>query len=723
MGRTREGEKTGVVAGFILALIILLYPCHAYPRTLEPFRASPDQVLVIYNADWEEDSEGSEPGQDSEEVARYYAAMHTDPVTGKKPYLLGLSCRHPFSGEHLNHWFIREVSEDNKNGVVFTGKGPAPDGGWIRDSRKVEITVDEPDVDWDSVRITCRSELSGRERVLRPTEYRVSSNGRAKTFSFNAAAFFSGTVTVEFRIKDTSGRTIRDLSLKFYDIKDFVFSPVGPDNIPDDMILEEDVLTPVREFLEDPANALPDGTLLKDHILYIVLVHGMPYSAKAVFGIEHGATSRPGDHGYLASLEQRLQTLYYAWDSPAFRPPVVSMYMSGGPDSDKGVRNHIITTAMRRPQQGVRWNPYLHPDTHSFLSRKPKPPRFVNKTPLGRLRRIFPEDYFIYAVSRVDGVDAEEAKRIIDYSLYATKHLRPEMDCRVRRALAAEGKADIGDLRKRLKQAEDENAWGGEELVRLGFITPAGGERQGLPFLARPSGEADGECEEGAADWKESGFYPGGIGRRVKSHNGWNIRGAPVWEYLRRGVTVTACGAPAYGGGPHITNATFWDNRILIRYLFRGRDLGEALLISTFYTNWSTSLIGDPLMHPDLHETAIDKAPPELQGEVSVRLDGEAGVVTAHIRAELLHRPRTPEVAVLKVVFYDAEGGEISASSPLYSSRPAVTVKGLRHDTEYTMKAVLTDPYGNRTEVPARTIRTGPERVTAPLMRLFRKLK
>jgi hypothetical protein len=47
---------------------------------LKPFRASPDQVLVLYNADWRKDVDGSEPGQDSKEVAEYYVRMHTDPL-------------------------------------------------------------------------------------------------------------------------------------------------------------------------------------------------------------------------------------------------------------------------------------------------------------------------------------------------------------------------------------------------------------------------------------------------------------------------------------------------------------------------------------------------------------------------------------------------------------------------------------------------------------------
>ena len=138
--------------GFFLLLLILALPALVRGEGLKPFKASPDQVLVLYNADWPHKSEGSSAANDSKEVAEYYVRMHTDRKTGKKPSILGLSCRH-FGKSHLNRWFIPEESNDNANGIVFRGKGKPPaDLNWVRDSRKVEIHVDVPDADWDSLR-------------------------------------------------------------------------------------------------------------------------------------------------------------------------------------------------------------------------------------------------------------------------------------------------------------------------------------------------------------------------------------------------------------------------------------------------------------------------------------------------------------------------------------------------------------------------------------------
>ncbi|KAF0221823.1 MAG: hypothetical protein FD174_154 [Geobacteraceae bacterium] len=647
--------------------------------------------------------------------------MHTDPVTGKRPYLLGLKCRH--GKGHINQWFIREESNDNKNGVIYRGKGPAPDdSGWVRDSRKVEIIVKEPNADWNTALIRCKSEQTGEERIVTPimvdlkitgipatlgdnANYPSIENGKGRCFRFDASKLFPGTVTVFFTIKNKDGKVIRDLSLRYYDIRDFAFSATGPDGISDDKILQEDVLTPVKRFLEEPKNARPDGTLLKEHILYIVVVHGLPYSANGIFGIDHGATANKGDHGSLASLEQRLQTLYYGWD--ALKPPLIPFYMAGGPDADKGVVNHIITTALRHPLTGSRWNPYMHPDTYYSLRREKKPPEFHKLPSFSMQRKEIGRNFFAYGVSRIDGANPEEAKRLVDYAVYATAHLRPEIDCRVRSSLAEKGGQKLVNLSERLAMAEKKNLWGERELLALGFFLPSPSHDQGLPFLARSEGESGNLCSSGKPDWGKNGFYPGGMGRKIISDNGLNFKKAEIWRYLNKGVTVTAAGAPAYSGGPHITNATFWDNAILTKYLLRGRDLGECFLRATLYVNWSTSLIGDPLYHPDLNLTTIDSIAPKASDSApDISFEETMEGVMATVSATLLDTDSEPEVAVLTVHSKTKKGEESVYSSPLFSRRPQLVIEKLQPDTDYTIIASLTDPYGNTTTLPSRSIRT-----------------
>ena len=696
-----------------LLLRVLLPSADSSELSLKPYKASPDQVLVVYNADWPHRSEGTAAIDDSREIAEYYVRKHT--LDGKKPYLLGLTCKHVLR-RHLNEWFIKEDSNDNANGILFRGKGKSPaDTDWIRDSRKVELQLDSGDIDWGSIRIVCRSETTGQEVLLTPlrvalqisglpkvmkegASYPPVEPGKGRCYRFDASRLFAGTVTIRLTARNLQGKEVRDISATYYDVRDFIFSPTGADGVPDDAILEEDVLQPVRAFLEDPAHAAPDGTLLKDHILYIVAVHGMPYSAKAVFGIAHGATANKADYGSLASLEQRLQTLYYPWQS--VQPPVVSMYMAAGPDSEKGVVNHIITTAMHRPQTGIRWNPYMHPDTYSFLRSNAPAPKFLPLLPLSEQRKTPEATLFAYGVTRIDATTTEEAKRIIDYTLYANRYLCPEMDCRVTTEIKKQKSKKPSNMVERLRQSE--NAWGSEELGILGFGKPGDFDAQGLPFLARHVSDNPERCGE-KRDWKLAGFYPGGIARTVVSSNGLNYKEADIWNYISKGVSVSAAGAPAYAGGPHITNASFWDNRILLKYLLRGRDLGEAFLRSTYYVNWSTSLIGDPLFHPDLRETVPDKVPPRPAGAPSLAFTAGTSTAEAHLEVGLYDDRDTPEVALLHVTARDAEGNEVVAVSPLYSSHPRLTIRQLKPGVSYSFSAELVDPYGNRSALPPVT--------------------
>ncbi|CAG0983549.1 hypothetical protein PLCT2_02051 [Planctomycetaceae bacterium] len=692
------------------AVFVAVASAHALAGgKLEPYAAAPDRVLVIYNADWKNRSEGTAADQDSREVTEYYAAMHTDPKTGKKPHLLGLGCRH--SGKkHLNDWAIREESTDNRNGIAFRGKGAAPGRGEpVRDSRKVEVHISEPDANWETLRISCRSEVTGKEKVVPPITMALQISGipaspgndavypppadsKGRSIRLDATRFFAGTVTVSLTLKNRAGTVIRDLKLRYHDIRDFTFSPTGPDAIPDDRIFEEDVLTPVRKYLEASANALPDGTLLKDHILYIVVVHGVPYAANGVFGLDHGVTSSWGEHGSLTSVEQRLQTLYYPW--PTLRPPLISLYSSRGKDSDKGVINHLITTAMRNPLAGTRWNPYMHPDTYSSLRKGAPPPTFVNLPPLERERREKKGAFFAYAVSRIDGTTPEEAKRLVDYAIYASKYLRPEMDSVERKDTVK--RFFTPKLSAILESAATKTLWGAKELSALGFAHRDSEQGQGVPFLVRPAGDTSTTKKTDTRDWRRYGFYPGGMERFVKSSNGLNKKNAEVWQLISQGVTVTAGGAPAGGGGPHITNTTFWDNRILQKYLLRGRDLGECFLRSTYHVNWSTSLIGDPLFHPDLNYTVVDQVPPRASSGLTVRWAVRDGKATATVGTELDFDPSAPDVALMNLTATTADAAPTKTQTLLYSRRPSLAVTDLKPGATYRFTAELVDPYGNR---------------------------
>ncbi len=691
-----------LMAGLMIPVLAF---ASAENAVLEPFQAAPDQVLVLYNADWEIDADGSEPGQDSKEVADYYVKMHTDPVSGKKPYVLGLSCKH--REQHLNQWIIAEDSQDNKNGVVFAGKGRGPRSDqWPRDSRHVEIVLKpgKKAIDWASVRLWCKSAVSGETKIAAPVitgapktvkrkrTYPSVDESTGRCYRFDASKLFSGTVWIVLQANGLDGKKTHELKFQYFDRNEFVFSSRGADGVRDDKHFEEDIAAPVRQFLEDPMRKLPNGQSLKDHILYIVICHGLPFSCEGLFGIERGVTSNPSDHGDLGSLEQRLQTLYYGWES--LRPPVVSFFMAGGLDAKDGVQNYIITSALRYPLTGKRVNPYMHPDTYSFLGTD-KPASFQLLPDFETTRKFTKRSFFAYAVSRIDGQGPEAAKRQIDYAIYASKYLTPAMTGAFQKT-ASSGTSARLTLPQRLKKAEQDNVWRNDELKVLGFNA---GKTLRAPFLGRMDAIAPEGLTATHHAAEKGGYYPGAIDFKVISNNGWNMhRGAPIWQQVDHGVTVSACGGPAYGGGPHITNATFLDKRILYRYLFRGRDLGECFLLSTIYVNWSTSLLGDPLYHPDLNRTVIDRQPPHVASvkDVTVQLWPALDMYCGKLQIKMDHSAGQPEVALLAVEVREAGGKQQAISRwPIFSVRPSVILRDLKPDTEYTYRPILTDPYGN----------------------------
>ena len=271
-----------VIPSLIIFFNVIFFNTPIFAVQLKSFKASPDQVLVLYNSDWTKDVDGSTPGQDSKEVAEYYQKMHTDPINGKKPFLLGLKCVHGI--KHLNEWKISEKSQDNKDGIVFIGKGKGPEvGEWARDSRKVEIVINTKKnevVDWESVSFLCRNSNGIEKKAVdilvsgvpqnkgRQVLYPEVESGKGRCYRFDAHTLSNGTITILVKAKDKTGNIIRDLHFKYYDRDDFKFSQFGPDGIVDEKNFQEDVAIPVKAFLESHENSLLDGTLFKE--LYLI---------------------------------------------------------------------------------------------------------------------------------------------------------------------------------------------------------------------------------------------------------------------------------------------------------------------------------------------------------------------------------------------------------------------------------------------------------------------
>jgi len=702
--------------------------------------ADPDQVLVLYNSDYRIDQYDSDLGQDSREVAEYYVRRHTDPRTGKRPYVLGLRCIH--GKDHLNAFRLAESSRDNYFGLEYTGDEAAPVDWPVADSRYVDILIGRAEaerLDLNSVTIAL-GKTPDRDAATVVFQHGKASpdlgikHGPTKDGGYNwqldARKFSSGIVRLWFEAENKQGHRAKRLRRTYRDFDNFRVSTTGRDGVRDDNNYLEDIELPVKRFLEDPGNALPDGTLLKDHILYIVVCHGLPKAVESMYGICRGATDFLGDYGDGSSLQQRLMMLYYDVTTMDFvylpgptamrktllpngARPRFSKYTKLLRRDKDGVRSKIICNTLSFGLAG-RFNPYQHPkvyrggvrdelegiydqekyrDPHNRL--EPLYPRGADPPPhfSTRLRRSWPRQSFLYWAMRIDGPTPAIAKAQIDAAIYAGRYLTPQ----------------LGTCYNRLKgpwPIQPSVRLGIDELKELGFkLQPVLNEPPRVIerplILSAYFGDGPNYYDEGEiAGW--NGVLPGGIVYGIKSLNRWKRNDDQFGTYFHKmieaGATVTA-GLGAHGGA-QITSASWWDDRILFHHLFRGYDLGESLLMSTIYLDWVIAYVGDPLYRPDVPENKPDTTPPavdteELEVEVLPAKDSYCAVVTVPLR----QTPANPEMAEIGAVYGRPGQPEQSSRNWRFSARPRVILHGLIPGGDYNYVLTLTDAYGNATTV------------------------
>jgi hypothetical protein len=653
---------------------------YSAPDTRHPAPILPSQVLVLYNADWTGDAPLTDPGQDSQEIAAHYVRRNTDPATGDKPYLLGLRCVH--GKNHLNTPDLAEDSKDNAAGVVLRRGGKvAGSAGEMRDSRGVELVLPKAQKPWrfETLRVELRphegaplvlveggKSLHGaRVAVQAEGEWHVRADGRS---------FVQGPFVARAQCEDAEG-TLHRWEAEYEDVLDVSCSRTGPDGIRDDRNYLDDVESQVKAFLEDPENARPDGTLLKDHVLFLVTTWGLPRAARATYGIARGVTAARSDHGPLIALDQRLQLLYYDVEGALGFVPRTHRFNGGGPFTA-----YLYRAPQAWPLHGPAANPFLHSRVYEkdALTQGDALP-FTSDT-----RRRFPGRH-LYFVTRIDAMTPLEARGLIDRAAYFSQYGPPPAPAADApssdvAATPANGRSD-GTATAFLRNLG---------VHHLGMTVMAGSLVEFLPAEPRP-GLLNGTKV----------YFPGGIAAGVISKNGWDVSSAPLRDHLARGVTATAASARATAGqGPHIHNKSWWDDKVLYPCLAEGLTLGECLLRNQIHLEWVTAYAGDPLMRWPL-SAAPDTTPPapdweeefrlaELPGpegtravwvRVGLRTD-TGGIETAQMQASLPHGP-----VGLCQTFEAAPYAMLGAPDEVYGKH---------------WRFAFVDPFGNRTEAERR---------------------
>jgi hypothetical protein len=669
----------------LLLFLCVLISCRGLAFAESPEGISPSQVLVLYNADWRARHPLISSAQDSQAVAEHYARLHTDPATGERPYLLGLTdgrSRKSLLGDHLE-----EPSHDNGCGVVYQrrdSKRPVS-ACEMRDSRMVEVVLPKSEVPWDLGTLSLEIESDdSSNRVsfllvengasLYPDKVRVLHDGDWQIRALGGF-FIQGPLTAKARCGNVQGE-VHEWSAEYNDIMQASWSSTGLDGIRDDRNYLDVVEAPIKAFLEDPANARSDGTLLKDHILYIVVCHGLPRTVAAPYGIATGIGLQLRDYGSAIDFCQRLQLMYYDFES-LHRSGVQPMRFVPAPNKS-AFTNIIFRTRMSMPLRGADINPFVHPAAYSKGRDKAGlgSPRFTSA------QRALRPDRHLFFVMRIDGQTPLEAMELVDRAVYASRHAGPKMGVLpdVPLLKTPERTGEIGD------RTPAKPFW--DLGYRHLFQHPKGWVR--LDFFKLAPG--CGFFNTGPV------FLPGGIATFVQSNQGWNKQNSRFHEYLRQGVTMTAGSARVDPGKtPHIHSHSFWDEALFYPALREGRSVGEILLENQVHMGWITSFVGDPLYRLPL----APQKPGGLNGltwDKNVRVasvrDAERGKGYL-VMADLGSSAHEPRLAQMRLGSIAAGGNGAKHVFERFASRPCVFVpKGdVRKGEVWQLE--LMDPFGN----------------------------
>ena len=683
--------NTRIPCVFRFVVAVLLLTLLSFSAGTSPCMAvTPSQVLVLYNASWNECHPLVGPKQESLQVAEYYVRLHTNSVNGEKPYMLGLQCP-SLRLSQLKDWRLGERSGDNSSGVVYrrSGSGKVLDAGEMRDGRLVEVVLPETGGPWNMRTLSLDIEADSfpsRIPVVRdgksllPRQAVVQSQGDWHIRA--TGSFVKGRFQARARCSDSAGKTHSWIT-SYGDFRDVSSSVTGADGLRDDQTYLDCFEEPIKAFLENPANARPDGTLLKDHILFFVVCYGLPRTVSAPYGIATGITEHMRDFGTEIDFGQRLQVMYYDLETVRRNNVIPMRFRTKKKAESEVFTDYFFRSELARPfsEQGI--NPFLHPDLYrSKKDRRGGEPRRFNSSE----RRSEPGKHLFFSM-RIDGEDALSAMELVDRSVYASKYAGPAM----------------GGLSKLCRDVSEDRTGVlsdgslGRMFWDLGFRHlyqhPRGWTRLDLFRL-------DSACGFFNTD---SVFLPGGVATYIQSSQGWNMKDSRFLNFLKQGVTITAGAARvAPGKAPHIHNRSFWDENVLYPCLLDGYPIGEILLMNQAHLAWITSFVGDPLYSlPESPRVAGVFPALSWERDVQVRTWRDqtfgSGVMVMVDLASSASEPLLAQMRLMRENTTSGRGGGHVFGR--FSSRTHVFIPMNEVREQGGWRMELIDPFGNRSEL------------------------
>jgi hypothetical protein len=490
---------------------------------------------------------------------------------------------------------------------------------------------------------------------------------------FDGRALATGPFVVKAACEGADAK-VHGWRAEYQDVLDVACSRTGPDGIRDDQNYLDDVASPVKEFLDNPNHARPDGTLLRDHVLFIVVCYGLPKTAAATYGIARGIDDRPSNHGAAIDLGQRLQLLYYDVEGALGFAPRPHRFRTKEPFA-----GYFFRAPQAWPLYGKVANPFVHPLVYQKnkgpLDRLAEPPPYTPQT-----RDLHPGRHLYFSM-RIDGATPLEARGLVDRAVYASAYAGPMMGLisgisldKSRERVGRVAKSSVGNL-----------LW--ERGFRHLYFAGAERDRLRLFHLAPETGFLN----------RVPVFLPGGIAATLQSEQGWNREKSKFHRYFAAGVTATLGAARVYQGAPHIHDKSWWDDQVLYPCLLRGKTLGECLLANQVHLEWISTFVGDPLYRlPE--KTMKDTRPPEFDWDRDVQVleyRGAKGQKGVWARVDLHSTVAAPEVAQMAA---RREGGGLQHLCQTFEGVPYTLLGSPEEAYGKVWQIELLDPYGNRTQ-------------------------
>jgi len=317
----------------------------------------------------------------------------------------------------------------------------------------------------------------------------------------------------------------------------------------------------------------------------------------------------------------------------------------------------------------------------------------------------------LFLVTRLDGIDVEYAKGLVDMALYGEKYIYPDsgyyngigyVDTRYAHysdsVLIRGYPFGYGSYAR----ADSSMAFGKFFVVDAGF-------KLMWEYHETEIGESGAVFEDGTsaeyapnALWYE-GWYnynkyqdawewiPGSAACDLNSNSGAHMRDSLARSFLtnafKRGLT---CGVGCVGE-PYLSGHA--RPEVFLYYMLNGFNFAEASYLSQPALLWRAIHIGDPLYNPMKPKTPIiDTIPPPMPA-ITLTSRGD----TAKIKLEIPTSADRPELMKAKIIYGRSLAALTDSTdwTPLWRTRQEIVITGLIPDSMYYFIVTMKDPVGN----------------------------